>query len=783
VDELDLNKLSDEELDYIASLGNQSEAVVDVEDGVDLSQLSDDEINYIASLAPMPESEEKGFFEELPRYAAQGARHLAAGVADIPDIVHLPGNIYEIGKNQFNKAFAKKGEKLALPKFSSFGLGDKVASEIDELTGGYTAPQTEGEQLFESIGRGVGSGIGTGGIGTAARMAGAATKSGSISKIGKALSYGNTASAGNIASHAGASAAVHEQQKYDPDNMLGTLAAGYVGGGAGFQGAKYAKKLPQLGLQGAEFVSKPELTLRLKNKIYKVDPELVDAHLETGAPLNLGDVSNRKSLKIASNIAETHPSSEKTIKTNRAAQDEAALKALNIPGKEMTATDLGGHAKEAIKLAKNKAKEVANKIEDDYAKAFGAERPMKFENTKSFIEDTIDQNTKIKNVHDVSDAGKFMSSPFTVKAYEILNRIKDEGHLTFEKAREIRTEIGKWGQYNKFENSQQEVLFQKLYSKINEDLTHNFKTLEKGKHAKAWGARNEQWVKYHNEIKPRLKELSKAAEKGDFNVFNNLNTELKGGGLKFGVITDAMEPDKASAWTKNLIKSMGTDADGVFHSSMAYNNFKKLQPEVRDSLLNALGDDRKQVQNLLKAGKARASTEALRNTSSTDTQRQTRTLVKELPNAIVEAADGKFKALYNTLAGYAAHYAVGKKLTDQDLIKTLAYAEKINKKSQVPILLKKLEKIGVSQDTVKKLQATYHKALNKPVVSKGTGKKKGILSATKTVEAMERAPEKKEERKSLHLKADPKNYRLSPDKKFHIPAHMTDEQYYAEMAQ
>lgn len=737
--------------------------------------------------------EDESFANNIPRYAAQGARHLAAGIGDIPDIVHLPKNLYEIGKHSLKKALAGEGEEVAAPKFSSFGLGDKIAHGIDDLTGGYTAPQTEGEQAFETIGRAVSSSLGTGGAGAASKFAGKVLmkkglgKAGqAATKIGRGLQVGNLPTASNVAGHAGGAYAMHETLARDPEAYLKALASASIGG----MGGQYAGKLGSKLLKG----DLKNQSLRGAGSALGIEPEKIESFKEAGITPTVGGVSDYKLIKHGENASSNLYLAGEPLNKIYKNRPGEFLKSLDIEnGNTLSKEQIGFKAKEAL----DKVEEFSNlETERLHSKAFEhldlpdaedlkrmrqvdpdlASAAQKIRKDKIDINPTLKKfEQELNSLETGSEKKEFKKSPIG-KYVERLKKSSIDGEIPFRALDRIRKDLGaKTRPDFGLISVEEKGLLKHLYGNISEDVNAHFEKLG-GKALENWQEYKNYYKNYKEMDVPHINKLLKEGKKDPSEIFNSFATDLEHGGNRLKQISKGMDSGSKKQIFDSLTLYLGKNAESEFSPQQWAKKVKNLEPEVQRVYTDLISSNpavQKKVPSLIEAA---SNMKELSNTSGT-------ALHNALYGYITDAGrliTGDVTALAKPLGGWLMAWGFNKKiLANQNFIDSVYKAQKLKNKMQIPIFIKSLEKIpGMPESVVKQARKAYMESVRLNRVDaaisgvgiKGAAKKAIMSSVVDNSTANRR-------RKEIH-ETNHDDWVLSPDKKFYIPSLKSIEQHY-----
>lgn len=734
------------------------------------------------------------FVSNTPRYAAQGARHLAAGIGDIPDIVHLPGNLYEIGKHSIKKALADEGEEVEAPKFSSFGLGDKIAHGIDELTGGYTAPQTEGERAFETVGRAVSSSLGTGGAGALTKVAGKAllkkglAKTGeAVSKTGKALQMGNLPTAPNIAGHVGSSYAMHEALDREPESYLKALGASVIGGMSG----QYSGKLGSKFLKG----DLKNQSLRGVGSALGIEPEKIENLKTAGVTPTVGAASKYDTIKHLENASSKLYMAGEPLENIYKNRPGEFLGALDIEkGKKLSKAQIGNKAKEALgnveefanaetERLHSKAFEHLGLPDSEELKTMKRVDPRLAAAAEKIRKDKIDIKPTLKKFEEQLDLLETPSEKkefFKSSAGQYVKRLQKSstnGEIPFRALDRIRKDLGAktkaaFGQISDAEKG----LLKNLYGNISEDVNSHFEKLG-GKALENWQEYKDYYKNYKELDVPHINKLLKEGKKDPSEIFNSFATDLEHGGNRLKQISKGMNPSQSKEVFDSLTLHLGMNAEGEFSPQRWAKKVKHLEPEVQKVYTDLISSNpavQKKVPALIEAA---SNIKERSNTSGTAIHN----VIYGALSGAGRVLSGDVSALAKPLGGWLTAWGLNKGVfANQNFIDSVYKAQKLKNRVQVPIFIKSLEKIpGMPESVIKQARAAYKESvrLNKAdaaiagVGVKGAAKK-AIMSSVVDNSTANR--KKKDESIKNH-----DDWVLSPDGKFYIPSLKSVEEHYA----
>jgi hypothetical protein len=213
------------------------------------------------------------------RHIARTAKDIGAGVVGaIPDFASAFYNLPALGAN-----YAFDANLPLIPSAT-----DAISRSVDNLTGGYTAPQNDAERIASAGVQAVATIPGVGQVGKAANLAGKAPK------IAEFLRKGGTLNKANVATAAGAGAGAEALSDEGPGGaLLGAIAGGYGAGRAVKSGESLVRTLAGRGPEKS-------LTKQLKNFGQTANLEEIE-HLKnlekkTGIDLTAGELTGKRSL-------------------------------------------------------------------------------------------------------------------------------------------------------------------------------------------------------------------------------------------------------------------------------------------------------------------------------------------------------------------------------------------------------------------------------------------------------------------------------------------------------
>lgn len=676
----------------LAELEGKSDSLPDI-NSLDLSQ-SEALLNQLEQsdqkVPLLPEAEKPySFVGNLPRYAAQTARHVAAGIGDVPDVVHLPNNLWELGH-----AVLDEHHK---PNIKSFGIGENIAHGIDKVTGGYTAPQGKGERMFEAATRAVsgmplGGGVGTGLV-KGANMLGKFGKVLPVKKIGRFLESGTSLTPGNIGATAGSSALMQGAYEGAPENHGKALLAGVIGGLGG-------RAIPGSVAHTAIGLSKPNAMAGLKNTILKINPEKLKPFRESGTTPLLGDISDSGAVKTAQHAAARHVGAEHPILEVYENRPKEALKNLEINPKEtLSPTQLGQEIKRGIAPAIENIKKVSKSLEE---KAFEPIRAASGK-TKIPVMHTLDDiNQAYRHALELEPKARdiFLNSRWWNEAKKIKEtgeNYKNNGTIPYNSLEVFRKEIGGLGDFDQIPKPEQ-AQFNRLYGKIKEDL-NNYMETQPDHVSKNYKEYKSHWSNWYEEIEPRLNQLLKAGKSGDMTIFNDLYNNLKKGGYKFNIITEGMKPLEKRNFTNSILHNMGVDNDKNYSPNKMFNEFRSMPEEVQKTILGGLTPKGKETfKSMDEAYKNIKETGKYGNFSGTTPMAEINREARELFDGFKKAAHGNIEHSIGKLMSFTLAYGGSKGIiASQPFMDTMASLIATRNKSKIPHLMNKFkDKLGIN---------------------------------------------------------------------------------------
>jgi hypothetical protein len=685
------------------------------------------------------------------RYAARAARDVVAGAADIAD---LPFFLAEAGRYGAVKGAKKLGLNVDDTEFGKWmpNIGQKVANKIDDITGGYTKPQTKGERLAEAGTRAL-TGLPTG-FGAAATLAKSAPK---IAKVVKAI---HAPTAGNIGATAGSSVASQAYLNENPNAnpLVGALLAGLAGG---YAGQKSLKTIESFLHHNPNVATGSRI-----GKMLGVNPEKVEQL--RNIPISLGDVTDSKMAKLLQNKAENRPFASNVMQKFYEKQAEGVKSRLGVekfPLNEEQAGELVHSASEKLQkthyekqgplvekfekpinenlYGKENFVEAANtlgynpeklskyvtpeEVKKYYKNSKAAKEALSLETIANQIEGKFGDIGKSKK--EITMFGKKINyqdlSPFIKE--QVTDALKDAGvdHTTQkgtkvtyrglqDAKRNIDDMVTTYGQIG--DMSQRDLKF--LRGKIKQDLDYHFDNVIGGEAAKAWHDFNKTEHNFQKNIKPNINETFEKNKKGFTTVFiDSLNSVNSKGSTvnprKLKNIYSALDDENKSKLFSSYVEELGRTNNGwnVFKVRKQFDEMRPIQQSV---FLEGLApNSRKDFKETIKAIDLIDQKKLVANTSGTAYHTEMGNLLdtitkgaKELGRVAIYGTAatpaGSAAAISSAVASLVIPYAGAKLFTNQKL---LHWAAKSLKQKNANSLAKQLNKIDTIDDVPQSLYA------------------------------------------------------------------------------
>ncbi len=633
-------------------------------------------------------TKKKSVLSELGRGAARGARNIAAGIGDIADIP------YSFARYPINEGLNALGKGRPLTP-----IGESIGHNLDYLTGGYTAPQNNAEKVTETVTRGL-TGIPTGSF--AGKVIQNAKYAPAVAQnVGKYLGMIGEGSKANVASTAASSGITQHMLNNDPENVLGALGLGALGGLGAGMGANAGKvlKSPPPGI-GRRHV--------LASKVLKTDPEKARLSLESDTPLTVGDLSNSGIVKRVENIAENTPLSQGHIRKlrqeqldkmqgtleeggfgshlNPESQGEEILKGIREHQGTQQGIVQGLKNKLTERLSKNATvpEEVdfkANPQVSDEMQRMGGKSPeelkkqainlIPLKNTYSFLEQ------KASKLPDMVSQKEFLDSDLGNighKLNEIGSQYGSKKVAPFEALDSLRKSIDdSVSTFGKVGNVTQGELKAARHA-MQKDVGDYFSSL--GPQAKKeWDGYNKFYSEYAKHDIPLMNTLYKKGDISDYSVFNSVYSNLKSDGQKVKFAYKALTPDSRNVMTNTFFNELGRDTKGNFSVFKLQEKFNKLPDHSQDVLKMGLPESsRKPFSNMMDLVGAMKDTKNFGNPSGTEYTKQLADYMKIGAGAVTGHAIGAGAVLPTVSYLLASKLITSQMLTNKDFIRKISKA-------------------------------------------------------------------------------------------------------------
>lgn len=649
------------------------------------------------------------------KFTAKTARNVASGAAGIADFPMLPIHL----------AMMAKGIEPQT-------ITGAVADTIDSLTGGYTKPQTKGENIAESVFQTLG---GMRPTQKAAKAAIDIAKSGAIPKIlskplgflGKFAGVGNEMTASNIAANAASSAIVRKEIEEGASPLqamlMGTVAGTAAGKGVGslaFNGAKKVSDIPKSAALGAAAGA---------GNLLGIDPRLVQTMNKAGFKdsKTVGDVSKFKSTKVFQHILSSGPFMDDVFQKQYAKRPDEFYKVLGIESPK-TQLELGN---DTIKMIDNIAKKHNLKTKDLRNKFTGH---LTDQNKNVDVSNTLSTFGKIRKDLDNDVAEDFLfdntqTGTFFKKLEQMTPKNKSKkdsassvfnaymGHkpeinveplkkkVSFKAVEGLRTAANDAAaqEYGKLSDLQGGRL--KYFARnLSNDMDNHFKNLE-GDALKDWRNYNDYYSTFTNDTTPNLNHLKNELSNRTISVADTLKGVVaKEGDKPFNIMSHIDDPAQRREFVSNIFNELATNNKNEVSPMFFVDNYKKLQPEVKAMLLKGYGKDAKKIDHLIEAVDLTKATMKLANFSNSGTHIN---LAKAGSQLVAAVTSGSIIGVSNTLAGIGLGYGLSKGLmANPKFIDAVAYASKMKNKTQAPFAINKLDKFipGLQKEYMKQVQ-------------------------------------------------------------------------------
>jgi len=518
--------------------------------------------------------------QSMGRSFARGARNVAAGLMEVPDLLATP---IRAGLNMASKALGSDYEFRP--------MSENIAQGIDKATKGYTAPQSDREKTEEAITRSLASlpvgGVLGKGIQAVKGLAGAPylADTSKMQQLGKVLTGSNAITPGNLAGTAAASGLMQQQLNENPEDLTKAMIMGTLGGiGGGIAGGS----LSALSKAGRQNLNR---TMGEKfGQMTGIQPNRVEDFYHAGVDPMLTDVTNSKILKNATHGLEYAPYAGPPITNAKAAQKKAILEGLNT-GEALERKEAGELAIKGAKAYKKSKDAIHNpmfeKIESDLERM----PDTHIKPTKTF--DFFDKLTK-KNKNGLMDK-KFLKTPVGQELQELKQAASiyggeipyDHLKLTLEG---INDKITTHGLIGKSSQGRLKKLAEVISDDMEHSLEHKFKELG-GDSYSNWKEAKKLYRDYATNDIPDLNQMFKKDKKGTINVFEDMVSNNKLGGerakLALSGLNNKEQVELATAYQKRL----GSQDDGTFSLARWGTNFRKLGKDAQEISLSPLNKE------------------------------------------------------------------------------------------------------------------------------------------------------------------------------------------------
>jgi len=512
------------------------------------------------------ELKRRGAYQEprsIGKSLAKGARNVAAGLMEIPDLLATP--IRE-GLNLGAKALGSD--------YRFKPMSENVAEGIDRATEGYTAPETDQDKTIESVTRSLASLLAGGlmGKGLAASMP----------RLGSALKGSSAITPGNIGATAGSSALMQEALNENPDDTLAAIGSGLAGGIGGGLAGGATSALSRAGRRELSQVAGEKL-----GNLTGIKPGRVEDFQIAGVNPLLADVTDNKIAKMMTHTLEHTPFTGKPIEQAKAAQRAAIEEGLDI-NNSLSRRRAGALASEGATSYKESKEALHNpifaKIETDLERM--PDTNVSVNHTMGFFE----QLAK-KNKNGLMDK-KFAGTPVGKE----LNELRKEasiygGEIPYESLKQtlenLNDKITTHGLIGKTSQGKLKHLADVIAQDIDSSLETKFKALG-GDAYSNWKKGRHLYREYVTNDVPNLNEMFKKDKKGAINLFEDLVGNNKVSGAKAKLIYSQLDEKDQMDLMNSFQKRLGSQADGPWSLAKWGTEFRKLDDEARDIILSPL---------------------------------------------------------------------------------------------------------------------------------------------------------------------------------------------------
>lgn len=642
-------------------------------------------------------STDNGYLDELNKIEDQ-KKHLQSILQQLDDddtsasdpsfksFVTTKANNKKYNQN-YLRSLAKGTRNFVAGMGDPFFAGDNVGGIIDYISNNYTKPENDVEKLAEMGTRAVGSAAIA--LHPAVRLAATIGTAGNVlSKsdkvrqlLGKYLSMGYAPTTGNLASNVGQSLAVEKSLQQDPDNPLQAIGAGMLTGHA-------IEGLPKL-------ISRNPVKNALRASL-KIDPQKLEEFDKAGMFATLGDITDSANVKYLQNAVNKY-GDQNNLKDITLKNIEQFKKNINLSGEE-NLTKAGMNA-----LSKEEGKKLYNLAYDQYAqgekKAFDLMKPylekVNPNNTKNYIEE-------IKNKH--SSPGLKLELSTRPIGKQINTLEVDLNNMSPHEANQYKKIIGEkahgWGIYG---NKPADYELKDLYRNLKDDIETHAKKVSPEAY-NTLKENNLNFERFKTDVEPWLQSLMNS--KNENSVADMFLNSINRGDSNFIKFANEALPLKEQAKIKQYVfKALGTDNKGEFNFTKAFKNYSALQPEVKEALFKNIPIDQKEViENTFKVMKNIGNRATSINTSNTAITNE----IYSTFNDLGKATNEDIKPFLQRITGQLGMKWLSNNINNHEWLQSLAYANKINNKAQVPVFLNKLEKSNMlPKKTIRKLKDSF----------------------------------------------------------------------------
>lgn len=456
-------------------------------------------------------------------------------------------------------------------------LSSTVNQKVDELTGGYTAPQNLSERIGSEAAQAVSGfaparSIGSKLIQAAPGLADKASKF--IGGAGEFLAGGTDPTLTNVGAITTGIAAREKTLENNPESKLGALGNELIANVG-------TRKLSSLGRKG-NLASKVGKATKFNQEKYKDS-------IETGMPMTLPDVSDSAPLKWTENLLRKTPFAGHHIEDVKKSQKQKASKILgqDVSPDSLTQEHGGKLAGEAAKASKETYKKKANYLWKKVEKATTGvkDKTLKTPNTNEFFTEEWKKAESSKGSQQAfkeSPIGK-LADLFEEYHYKPDGDLKK---LTFEEFRDFRDKLrDKITTFGVHGNVSQGEL-KTLEGNIQEDFSNYFSKL--GPDAKkAWKNFNRYTSNYIEHYKPIANDITEEIRAREPVKAFNISMPSKSSVKEAVHVMDSLG-EKAPQYWSTVINKWGTFKDN-FEPMRAIESFKGLDKSLQNKLLKSSG--------------------------------------------------------------------------------------------------------------------------------------------------------------------------------------------------